>query len=303
MAKAQSSRHHYIPIWYQKQFCNHQGRLFCFDKSTGEICSKWRYPRQLFYGWDRNNVFMGDIPQSLPETIYQQHDTLVAERLNALAKEPVTQNLLTQDRILAALGFVAALWVRSPRRDGLFLDRAIKRLQYALFDNPSIGQDQAWMIGIMDGIQVERAFLPAGHFLRYFESGKAFDQPAYSHVHQMDIPFIVLGDQPVIYRQPPKSNEDVFRNFVFPLSSRRLYWSIPEETTWTESTKTHAVAYNVLAIEQSQRYVAAWNVEVLRGFVEMWRKSRDPKVLEEYRELLFSFPPGVILENHLSVGK
>jgi len=119
----------------------------------------------------------------------------------------------------------------------------------------------------------------------------------------MDIPFIVLGDQPVIYRQPPKSNEDVFRNFVFPLSSRRLYWSIPEETTWTESTKTHAVAYNVLAIEQSQRYVAAWNVEVLRGFVEMWRKSRDPKVLEEYRELLFSFPPGVILENHLSVGK
>jgi hypothetical protein len=303
MSKNQSSRHHYLPIAYQEQFCNHQGRLFRFDKltgDTGEISPRWWYPKQLFFEWDRNNVRMGNIPKSLPETIYQQHDTLTSERLNALAIEPADERLLTQDRILGVLGFVSTLWVRSPQRDGLFAKRASDRLLFALSDNPSIAQDPERMVGIKDGVQVDRAFLAAGHFLKYIESGKAFEQPACSYVGQMDIPFIVLGDHPVLYRNTPTRNEDVFRNFVFPLSSRRLYWSTPDNIDWTGSTKTHAVAYNILAIEQATRYVSAWNLDMLKGFVDMWRKSRKPEVLDEYRTLLFSFPPGVILEDHLT---
>lgn len=302
MSQQQSIRHHYLPIAYQEQFCNHQGRLFRFDKltgDTGEISPRWWYPKQLFFEWDRNNVRMGDIPRSLPETIYQQHDTLTAERLKALAIDIADERLLTQDRILGVLGFVSTQWVRSPQRDGLFAARAIDRLKYALSDNASIAQDPERMVGIMDGVQVDRAFLSAGHFLKYFESGKAFEQPAYSHVGQMDIPFLLLGDHPVVYRNKPAQHEDVFRNFVFPLSSQRLYWSVTENADWTGSSKTHAVAYNILAIEQASRYVVAWNRDLLKGFVDIWQKSRKQEVLDEHRELLFSFPPGVILEDHL----
>lgn len=302
MNSPDSHRHHYIPESFQANFCNPDGKLFRFDKKTGKVERKAFSPKQLFFEWDRNTVKMGDIPASLPETIYQKNETLTAARLNALATEPTATGLLTQDRMLGALGFVSTQWVRSPQRDGLFAARAIDRLKYALSDNPSIAQDPERMVGIMDGVQVDRAFLSAGHFLKYFESGKAFEQPACSYVGQMDIPFLVLGDHPVLYRNAPTQNEDVFRNFVFPLSSRRLYWSTSENIDWTGSTKTHAVAYNILAIEQATRYVAAWNLDMLKGFVDIWRKSRTPKMLEEYLTLLFSFPPDVILEDHLSTA-
>lgn len=296
MAKPESNRHHYIPISYQAHFCNAQGRLFRFDKSTGEISARWWYPKQLFFEWDRNNVRMGSIPESMPESIYRQQDGLCAERLSALATKPAVPGLITQDRILGVLGFVSSLWVRSPMRDSHFARAAIGRLQYALSDNPSIANDPERMIGIMDGIQVERAFLPAGAFLEHINSGKAFEQPAYSHVGQMDMPFILLTDQPVVYRNPPKENADVFRDFVLPLSSRRLYWSIPNNVTWEGSTKTHAAMYNILAIEQAQRYVAAWNLDFLKQVVKIWKGTRSPSALAECRQELFSFPPKVILE-------
>jgi len=303
MSKPESSRHHYIPTSYQKHFANNQGRLFRFDKlkgDMGEVDPRWWYPSQLFFGWDRNNVRMGNLPQSLPESIYQKHDTLTIERLNALAIEPADERLLTQDRILGVVGFVSTLWVRSPQQDGLYARRAIDRLKYALSDNPSIAQDPARMIGIMDGVQVERAYLSAGHFLKYFESGQAFEQPAYYHVGQMDMPFIVLSDQPVVYRHQPKANVDVFRNFVVPLSCRRLFWSIPEDHSWTGSTKTHAAMYNILAIEQANRYVTAWNLDFLKQVVDIWKSSRSPSALAECRQELFSFPPKVIIEQHSS---
>ena len=296
MGHPESSKHHYIPTSYQAHFCNAEGKLFRFDKTTGTISSRWWYPSQLFFEWDRNNVRMGDIPKSLPETIYQKHETLTATRLNALAKEPVSGDLLTQDRMLGVIGFVAALWVRSPMRDRHFSIAAYKRLSYALSDDPTIANDPERMVGILDGIQVERAFLSSGAFLKYFESGQAFEQPAYSHVGQMDLPYIVLSDQPVVYRNQPKTNADVFRNFVVPLSRLRLFWSIPENHTWTGSTKTHAIMYNILAIEQAQRYVVAWNLEFLKQVVEIWKNSRSQSVLDECRQELFSFPPKIILE-------
>lgn len=295
-----SHRHHYKPESFQANFCNPDGKLYRFDKKTGKVERKAFSPKQLFFEWDRNTVMMGDIPASLPETIYQKNETLTAPRLNALATEPTATGLLTQDRMLGALGFVAAQWVRSPQRDSHFAVKAFDRLKFALSDNPSIREDPACILGILDGIQLERSFLSAERFLQYFKSGKAFEQPAYSHVGQMDIPFLVLGDHPVIYLNTPKRNEDVFRNFVFPLSSQRLYWSIPENTHWTGSTKTHAVAYNILAFEQASRYVATWNLEFLKGFVGIWQNSRKQEALDEYRELLFSFPSGVILEDHLT---
>ena len=302
MVVPDSHRHHYIPESFQAHFSNSEGKLFRYDKKTGKVSHIGFSPKQLFFEWNRNTVQMRDIPPSFPETIYQKNETLTAERLNALATEPTASSLLTQDRILGVLGFVATQWVRSPQRDSMFAAKAIERLQNALADNPSIREDPARMRGIMDGIQVERAFLSAGHFLNYIKTGNAFEQPAYSHVKQMDIPFLVLSDHPVIYRNKPKLNEDVFRNFVFPLSSQRLYWSIPENTDWTGSSKTHAVAYNILAIEEATRYVTAWNLDVLKGFVDIWRNCRKQKVLDEYRDLLFSFPPGVILEDHLSTA-
>ncbi len=192
-----SSRHHYIPTSFQAHFTNDKGQLYRYDKIRDEFSSRWWYPKQLFFERNRNNVRMGVIPESLPEAVYQQLDTHHAEIINALATEPVTQSLITQDRILGALVFVASLWVRSPRRDEHFARAAKSRLQYALTQEPDIANDPERAVGIMDGIQVERAFLPAGAFLNHIKTGQAFEQPAYSHVGQMDVPFIVLTDSPL----------------------------------------------------------------------------------------------------------
>lgn len=82
MEQSQSKRHHYVPEFYLKSFTTDEGYFYVFDKQTEKI--RLAYPKEYFYGWNRNTGTIGDETSTLLESMYGYFESSIAPHYEGL---------------------------------------------------------------------------------------------------------------------------------------------------------------------------------------------------------------------------
>ncbi|MDR3716073.1 MAG: DUF4238 domain-containing protein [Puia sp.] len=110
----ESERHHYLPEFYLKYFTADEGHFYVFDKKKELI--KQAYPKQYFFGWNRNTGVIGDEKSTLLESIYGEFETKIAPYYEAFVKTSNLDNV-GLDSFFHILRFIHLLYWRVPEND------------------------------------------------------------------------------------------------------------------------------------------------------------------------------------------
>jgi hypothetical protein len=218
-----SKRHHYIPRFYIKKFCNSNGNIYVNDKSDSSnydnITSK--VPKKIFFEWNRNTFEVDGEESTVIEKIYGDIEDKIAPYLDSLVNSTGVGDVQTIDvevlRNLIYLGYLTK-W-RVPKNDD-YVDKLNSSLSFddlnffAKIKTSIFSLNDAWPISIVP--EIKRLLFPTLLFSRKEEYSKVFRNT-----------FIISFPQPLFITDNPfvefsLDTEKEFQSFIFPLSSNLL---------------------------------------------------------------------------------
>jgi hypothetical protein len=107
------------------------------------------------------------------------------------------------------------------------------------------------------------------------------------NMHTFDEDIYVLSDNPILFKSPPSTHSEIGHNdFVFPVSSKRLY-SSSKDALNTFPTR-NAYLYNAAAIQQATNRVVSGNLEVLKNSVNLFKDLGKRNLLNEIPSFIFT---------------
>jgi hypothetical protein len=219
-----SSRHHYIPVFFIKRFCNSEGKLFVNDKSNENNYDNIsiKVPKSLFFEWDRNTFDINNGDKNIIEKFYSSLESKISpiydNLYNLSETNSLTNNITVETlRYLIFLGYLTK-W-RLPIYDDFVEDIDSK----ISFDdlNVFLGDDNILMS--LDNLvhselspEIKRLLFSINLFRDKDSYNKVFKRSFIIH-----IPFpIFLTDNPFVELDIDKDKE--YPSFIFPLSSNYL---------------------------------------------------------------------------------
>ncbi|PZF74742.1 DUF4238 domain-containing protein [Taibaiella soli] len=259
-----SSRHHYIPQFLINGFKNENGLLYIFDKNKDEILSKPRPPKSIFFENDRNTLQIDEKNTSsiLEDSLYSTIDNQISKIIYELQSAPLQKIDLTDEKVSKMIFFLITLFWRIPATD-FAADN--------IFANSKI---------LVDGIElnhmhsdaamnkINRAGLFKHHIDQMILNGIK-GQRVYN-IHEVAEDVCVIGDNPILFKNfSNKFSEFNDTDILMAVSSNRIFSS-----TFKPLKKFSAAnlrMFNIQIIEQSSKYIACGNLEVLKNAVELYR--------------------------------
>lgn len=219
----ESQRHHYLPEFYIKKFCNEQGKIFIYDNTDKRNPDKIipKSPSSIFFEWNRNTVETGSEKNTVIETIYRDIENKIAPHLSYI--ESIQSNNLKGEigvetlRNLIYLGYLTK-W-RVP-----VIDDYLHELSNAKsFDELNIfAQVENELFLYISKIpqefvkEVKRLVFPTLLFSDREKYAKVFKD---TFILTFQEP-LFLTDNPFVEFSPEKNSE--FPSFIFPLTSHAL---------------------------------------------------------------------------------
>jgi len=220
----ESSRHHYLPVFYIKNFCNSNGEIFINDKlndkNYGNISRK--VPKKIFFEWDGNTYNINGVDSTIVETLYGYLEDKIAPFLEKLNNLPETESAINKIdvetlRNLIFLGYLTK-W-RIPSND-----EYVKKLDSEIsFDDLNIFVKEGDSLFSLNSLVYSEI---SPEIKRMFFSARLFkDSNSYSNVFKNT--FIIYFPQPLFINDNPFielqiDSEKEYPSFIFPLSSNHL---------------------------------------------------------------------------------
>lgn len=218
-----SKRHHYIPRFYIKNFCNSNGNVYINDKSDQSNYDNInpKVPKQIFFEWNRNTFEVDGEESTVIEKIYGNIEDIIAPHLSSLVNSSGigdTQIIeVATLRNLIYLGYLTK-W-RIPKNDD-YVDRLNSSLSFddlnffAKTESEIFSLNEAWPSSLVP--EIKRLIFPTLLFRRQEEYSKVFENT-----------FIISFTKPLFLTDNPfvefsLETEKEFQSFIFPLSSNLL---------------------------------------------------------------------------------
>ncbi len=262
-----SSRHHYIPQFLINGFTDANGLLFIYDKQSDKILKKQRPAKAIFFETDRNTIELkNDLKSSVIEDyLYAEIDNKTSKVIKYLQTEKLSDiDFKTEDTALILFFLISLFW-RIPKTDYA----SEKLMEHSEITSEGIDAE------ILRNDPTFRKISRAGLFKHHIDEMRKFGMKGTKsfNIHQNENPTYVIGDFPFLSRK--HSNE--FRKFndtdiLFAVSSTRIYSST------NESLKNFAAfnsySYNARIIEQSVKYIACEDLQVLEQSVNYYKELK-----------------------------
>lgn len=276
-----SSRHHYIPEFIIKGFTNQNGKVYIYDKSTDEIKSKAKSPRGIFFEWDRNTFDFGDNKSTIIEDgTYGKIDNFGGEAINILRTIDLSKSDISIDSIHKLQIFILNLFWRIPSSDKLF-DIIYEILNS---DTPVDLKSKEWLK------KHQRTYMFIQTLNKTIENLRNTKHDY--KIVEFDKPIFILTDNPTLYKETPINFEDLDRSeYLFPISDKRGFIQFLQYSNKKKETKfevKYSYWYNALAIEQSKRYSASGELNILYKSIEIYKYIKNNNQEKETKELLFN---------------
>lgn len=277
-----SSRHHYIPKFLSKGFCNKNGLLYIYDKKKDLILKSPRSPKSIFHEEDRNTVEIDSTTKSsiLEDVLFQELDNQSAETVIRLQKLDIKKNkLLLDDEVARLQFFIINLFWRLPTTDYAAYDlmyRASKN-EKNKFQNDLIN-DPSWQKILRSGLYKET--------IDQDQTEPNKPDEYFAYIAEFEQELFVIGDFPMLYKNRLSKFTDLVRmDFRMALTSNRIFSYSTEPLE--KFKKSMFLRYNASIIDQSKQYIACGNLAVLQGSVEFYRILKEEKVEYNIKRELF----------------
>ena len=90
-----SSRHHYLPVFYIKRFCNSEGKIYINDKSNSNNYDNIsiKVPKSIFFEWDRNTFEINNGDINIIEKCYSFLESKIAPFFDDFNNLPETRSI------------------------------------------------------------------------------------------------------------------------------------------------------------------------------------------------------------------
>ncbi len=263
--KNSSSRHHYIPKFLIDGFKDATGFLYLFDKKQDKILEDRKAPKSIFFERDRNSIDLTKNRKSsiIEDRLYSKIDNDLSIVVKYFQEEKLEKITFDEDNTAQFLFFLITLFWRIP-----FTDYAVKDLinraeiNSKLTDPERLRNEPAFQ-----KLQRSGLFQHTVDEMRKFRNGGR----KYVNIHQMSKDLFVIGDNPLLFRKSlHKFSEFGETDFLIAISSRRIYSSTNLSLGCLPAI--HSLKYNASVINQSKRYIASSELEVLKKSVQLYKE-------------------------------
>ena len=282
-----SSRHHYIPKFFTKNFTDSDGLLFVYNKIENKILSSKKSPKSVFYEWDRNTSnFSGDKLDNL-EDLYSALDSEIAiDVSNVLKTMTISPEELTSIALLAC-----QLKWRVPKIDSEFnrikedLSQEDLGIKITVKDK-SIPIDQSTIKQIEGSDFFKETKRVLLSILPFLNETKLLEIHNNSFIQSNPLYPSLIGDCPVL----EKDNSDIYQieDFIFPLSSSDTF-IYKKGTNKGINSGLFFFHRDLLIIESSSEYVGCKSKEHLEKIVEMYNVVKSENKLEGLSKNIFYY--------------
>ncbi|MEH6763466.1 MAG: DUF4238 domain-containing protein [Aequorivita antarctica] len=267
MKNNNSKRHHYIPKFLIKKFCDKGGLLYIYDKKKDIIHSNPRSPKSVLFENHRNTIKIDNQASSIIEDeLFQILDDTSSKYIKELQTSEIKPSLFSDENLVQLQFFVINLFWRIPKTDYVVED-LINRAKITTdgIDPELLRNDVSWR-------KLKRIELYNETINQMSES---ITKPSgyYTKIVEFDEDIFVLGDYPFIFRNYLKKFTDLVEDdFYIALTSKRI---LSFSTKPMQSfTKSMSLTYNASIINESHNYVVSNNLKMLKGSVEFYKRLK-----------------------------
>lgn len=272
--------HHYIPEFFIKGFCNEDKQVYVYNKRYGIIEKRPKYPSQIMFEPGKNTIYKhGKISTEIEDVLLKGADNYFAKHIIPLRNLSIESKPLNVERALTIRYFMLSTFWRIPFSDSIYK---------AMFDRDMLDKvdDNALKI---DGISIDdfqklrRAITPTIEMRNWISNPSRIDHDI---LFDQDEPMFLLSDNPIIFKHRPNTiYEMASSEFYLPISSTRIYSTIADEEKYFNLVM--CFAYNVLQINQAQRFVCSPDRKTLEMYVEGYKHMKLHNNLHHAWKTLF----------------
>lgn len=291
---SKTKRHHFIPVFYLKQFTNENNQFYIYDvkKQTFRGNGRLFYPSQQFYEHYGNTTYYKEESDDI-----EQRFSKIDSEVGAVLKKIITTGLSTlveNDWVLLQV-FVKILYWRIPantdkvkayiQQATSLKDLDLKPIE-TLTGQPSFDKELAVLEKIKRDSDFHKYFklvLPKithreflkNHFTTVFS---IIPFPAVKQIPKL------MSDNPIIYRTPGYESLDA-KEFIFPLSP--TYMLFRHRATRITVSPVIRVLLDMLFLVQAHEYVSCVSKEYPQQLYDAFQKDFSSSV-DRLREEVFS---------------
>ena len=290
-----SSRHHYIPKFYLKGFCNYNDRLSVYDKKRN-ILKKGYYSRKShFFEFDRNLLKSADGEKTdFLERLYERYDNQLSDLFEIFRENREDKDILNAHNIQELKLFIAMIFWRVPATDHLidnyFSGKTLKDIGFVLknkLTNETVQNDEIENRIINDPNSREAfrfLILPLNTFQILLQNSDLNNWNYY--FAETEAPHLCC-DIPIIFKDPNN-----FFNFqddlVLPLTSTKIL-------IYTKKVKPKVLSpefrvnVDLYLFHQAHRFVCGPNREYLNAISEMYYRGENKVNESVLKDEIFNY--------------
>lgn len=283
-----SKKHHYIPEFLIKNFCDDDGLLYVYDKQTKRYLGK-KSPGGVFYEIHRNTIEINGTKTDNFEKFYSSLDDRFAKALNRV----ITTEKLSLEDLMSILVFATTLKWRVPNSDETFnkLKESIEYHELPItirtIDASSKENEEMlhFLIKSATFKEAKRIIFPMMPFLK---GEKLLSYNAGSFINTNESFVSVLGDCGII--EASNGSPDELDSFVMPLSTHTTFIYKMGGTRSLNSIGFYG-ARDILTVQRSERYIGCKEEKHLRSVIEGYEKVISKNATDIIERILFDAIP------------
>lgn len=282
-----SKRHHYIPKFLIKNFCNEEGFVFVYDKENDRILKNPQSPKSIFFENHRNTSFIDGISNDQIEKMYSAIDNDLAIHISSILKS----NKFNSEEFISLVYLYLLLKWRVPHSDVKFdmLKETLTNNDLRVEIRSNGNNDDKVNNAIKDLISsdlykdLKRIILPTSLLEKSKEltivsqNNWLLTKPNWNSL---------LDDYPVIDHVKNKSEEIL--NFILPLSSEVSYVFVKDAI---KQVPDNAFFMNedLLQLHNAEKYVVCKNRVHLENMIGIYKKVKEDKFEDQIQDFIFNY--------------
>ncbi len=286
--KQRSKKHHYIPEFYTKNFCDSEGLIYVYDKIAKRHIGK-KSPAAFCYEIDRNTMQFGDDMNDNFEQLYAEFDFKISDTLTKLIE---TKTFSVDDFMDVALIGPLLKW-RVTAIDEEF-DKLSKTTSISDFNSTVMvdGKDLRHQPEIFNKLDFSENIRKAKRVLfplAPFQNEKNLED-IYNglFLHSSEPKFAgIMCDNPFI--ELPNKDFRALNDFVLPISSTDTLIFKRNAEKKVVGHFAFYVQKDILLVHQAKRYVACRDKQHLDEVIKYYEESIEKGFIQTFLDNLHVF--------------
>jgi len=291
-----SKKHHYLPVFYLNGFCNNDGLFYVFDKVKDDFLPKCSPESKFFINNLNNYIHNGKPIFSYEESYFNKIDNLGSKAL----KEIIESDISIEDNIpfktkIDFIWFLTNLFWRAPSANKTFVDiiqkEGLNNKYFGFYkgspknklsdeDIPDIKKQ------IIDDDEIKKVFRTIVPSINS-NINEMWRLLQVWNIFKIDNSHLITGDFPFVNNNSNLCLENIFDNFIFPISNNRLLMFGKDYPMFIDSIVLSFI--NLSIFNSANRFVCCHKKELILDVIKHRNELSKNNKTESINVILFKY--------------